>query len=205
MPQRWPWTLGGFFGQFPYDFATAPRPHAVVLNLGENDFSDGHGANASFVAAFTAAYVAFVANVTAAYGAGPGTGTGGATLPVFATIAPHEQGQSAGILPAVAALEAAGYPVTFLTATVPLPPALPDGCGGHPGPTIHAAAAARAAPAIAATRSWGGELGGAATRRRVGRAVMAAGRRCNARVAPCADDELLACMQSVVGDFARLL
>ena len=31
---------------------------------------------------------------------------------------------------------------------------LPGGCGGHPGPTVHAAAAARAAPVIAAVLGW---------------------------------------------------
>lgn len=69
-------------------------------------------------------------------------------------IGPHEKGQSGAILPAVAALRGAGLPVFFVNATVADPPGVPSGCGGHPGPTLHALSAARAAPQVAAIMGW---------------------------------------------------
>jgi hypothetical protein len=54
----------------------------------------------------------------------------------------------------VAQLAAAGYAATFVNATVPLPPTLPAGCGGHPGPSIHEASFQRAAPQVAAALGW---------------------------------------------------
>jgi len=151
LPERYPWTLGGVSGAFPYNFSSAWGPPDVIfINLGENDCNGG-ACNEKHYPNITAAFVEFVGYLQKGYSAGaPG---GVANITYFLAIAPHEKGQSNAILPAVAQLQAAGLPVHFANGTV-TDPSLPNGCAGHPGPTIHAASAARLAPQIAAVMGW---------------------------------------------------
>lgn len=157
LPQIVNYTLGAMYPSWPaaqrvpVDWAgeaSSAPPSAIVINLGENDAHHGNFSNPAFVAAFVSSYIDFVGFLV-----GPGA-YNNPSLPIFATIGPHEAGQSVGILQAVAALTQQGINVTFLNATVPLPPALPAGCGGHPGPTIHLASAQRAYPVIKRVLGW---------------------------------------------------
>ena len=157
-PQRWPdgvsnWnpcdaSIGGGAGRIP---------DAVVINLGENDM---HGAPKppippSWYAKLAASYLAFIDTLWSAYNACSSSSSGNKGSPAFfLAIGPHEAGQSMAILQAMPQIAAAGYNVTFLNATVPPPPAIPAGCGGHPGPSLHFASAQKAAPVIAATMGW---------------------------------------------------
>jgi len=132
----------------------ASVPQAVVVNLGENDM---HAApkppTPAWLAQLAASYVEFVGALWRAYAAC--SGASDKSTPVFfLTIGPHEAGQSAAIVAALPQLVAAGYKALLLNATVPLPPALPAGCGGHPGPSLHAAAAQRAAPVVSEALGW---------------------------------------------------
>jgi hypothetical protein len=148
LPSQWPFVLGSMTSSgwanatVLQDFG-AWVPQAIVINLGENDWPKPRGG----VTGFTAAYVAFVETIVASY-----------AVPVsqivfFATIGPHEKGQSEGIIPAVSQLAAAGYTISFLNATVQ-EDLYPKGCGGHPGPSVHKAMAARAQPVLAEVMGW---------------------------------------------------
>jgi lysophospholipase L1-like esterase len=154
LPETWAYELGSMVGD-GWAAARVPAntsrfvPDAILTNLGENDWGGGNcGASPKCVADFTAAYVAWVKTLSAAYG-----DDGAKRITYFATIGPHERGQSAGILPAVAQLAGEGYRVTFLNATVDQS-LYPPGCGGHPGPTIHRASFLAARPVIAAVMGW---------------------------------------------------
>jgi hypothetical protein len=100
--------------------------------------------DATFLGKLTAAYVAFVTRIAAGY-------PPGSNLTFALVIGPHEAGQSAAILPAVATLAAAGVRAVFLNGTVPT---AVEGCGGHPGPSTHAAAFQRLQPQVAALMGW---------------------------------------------------
>lgn len=149
----WPYTLGsmtynGWAGaKVPWDFAAHPVD-AVIVELGEND---EHASPPPTPAALSAAYVAFVERIVTAYG-------GDKALPVFLTIAPHEAGQSAGMLLAVPALRAAGYSrVAFLNATAPNVvngTSIDTGCAGHPSAAQALYSAQRAAPVVASVLGW---------------------------------------------------
>jgi hypothetical protein len=132
----------------PHSHPRAALPLTPPL-AGEND-CNGNACNPAGFPKITAAFVSFVSYLSAGYKAADP----GAELTFFLAIAPHEKGQSAAILPAVTQLTAAGFNVHFLNATVPSSPSVPSGCGGHPGPTIHKLAAARAYPVIAAAMGW---------------------------------------------------
>lgn len=124
-------------------------PDAVVINLGENDWNANCGNSSTCISEFTAAYVTFVEHIANTYQKAASSPSLNQTF--FLTIGPHEKGQSVGILPAVSALQEKGINAVFLNATVS---GLVSGCGGHPGPTIHRAAAARAWPVIAQVMGW---------------------------------------------------
>lgn len=169
LPQYWNATLGsmltpskwsGAGGAVAWDpcnpaLGGGVVPDAVYVNLGENDM---HGAPAppipaSWFAGLAQSYVDFVAALWAAY-AKCGSGVDKGSPAFFLAIGPHEAGQSVAIAQALPAIAAAGYTVTFINATVPNPPVIPAGCGGHPGPSLHLASAQRAAPVISHAMQW---------------------------------------------------
>jgi lysophospholipase L1-like esterase len=147
LPEIWNYTLGSMYGNWPaptkqrWDFSSWV-PDAVIINLGENDWNFDPTPNATFIQHYTDAYVAYVQYVASVYNK---------NVTFFLTIAPHEKGQSVGILPAVSTLQALNYKAHFLNATVA---GLPIGCGGHPGPTVHRAAFEVAQPIIASIMGW---------------------------------------------------
>lgn len=131
-------------------------PDLVYVNLGENDMhrAPAPPIPASWYAGLAGSYVSFVGALWEAY-ARCGAAPGGKAAPAFVlAIGPHEAGQSVAIAQALPALSAAGYTVAFVNATVPNPPALPAGCGGHPGPSLHQASAQRAAPLVSQLMQW---------------------------------------------------
>jgi hypothetical protein len=152
LPMYWAVELGGMLewksGVLPFNATLDATPQAVVVNLGENDWNANCGSTPACIAKFTAAYVAFVEHLSAAYG-----DAAAKSIRFFATIGPHEKGQSVGILPAVAQLQGLGYKASFLNATVDSS-LYPPGCGGHPGPSIHRASFEAAQPVIAAAMGW---------------------------------------------------
>ena len=91
-------------------------PDAVLINLGENDANaNAHcfdGTDPACTVRVTAAFVSFVQRIDAVYGPPASQRT------FFLAIAPHEKGQHAAILPAVAQLVALGIDAVFLNATV---------------------------------------------------------------------------------------
>ena len=175
LPQLWELELGSMMS-----WANATRapfspagftPDAVLINLGENDANaDAHCyTDPACTARVATAFVSFVQRINAVYGPPAVQRT------FFLTIAPHEKGQHAAILPAVAQLVALGVDAVFLNATVN---GSVSGCecfltlararaslprltlifaltgGGHPGPTTHKLAFERARPQIAAKMGW---------------------------------------------------
>lgn len=167
LPDFWNVTLGSMLARgrwarylAPWDqcdpaLGGGPRaPDGVIVNLGENDM---HAApkppSPAWLAQLASSYVEFVGALWTAYARCSGSSNKAAPT-FFLAIGPHEAGQSAAMAQALPALAAAGYSALLLNATVPLPPALPAGCGGHPGPTLHAAAAAAAAPVVSAALGW---------------------------------------------------
>lgn len=151
LPQIVNYTLGSMLrwdanDSVLWDYASYV-PDAVIINLGENDWHAANGKpTPAFIAEFVQRYVQFVTLLNTRYGPG-------ANVTYFLTIAPHEAGQSVGVVQVPPLLQAVGIRALFLNATVD-ESLLPRGCGGHPGPTIHAAAAARAQPFIAAAMGW---------------------------------------------------
>ena len=152
LPELWEYELGSMLRYWTHkvNFTVAGSvggfvPDAVVINLGENDANVDKTCfvDPTCTARVTAAFVAFVQRINAVYGPAPRT--------FFLTIAPHEKGQHASILPAVAQLVALGVDAVFLNATVN---ETTRGCGGHPGPTTHRLAYERARPVIAAKMGW---------------------------------------------------
>ena len=124
-------------------------PQAHSPTHPKNDCNANACTTPAGLAAIEAAFVAFVHRLQDGYVGG------GAPAPTFfLTIAPHEKGQSAAILPAVAKLNAAGIKAVFLNATIDPSAGLPSGCGGHPGPTQHHAAFIRAHPVLAEEMGW---------------------------------------------------
>ena len=65
MPGYFLQTLGGKANSADWDFKRW-TPDAVVINLGTNDF--GKDSGPAWEAAFTAAFITFVKNITATYG-----------------------------------------------------------------------------------------------------------------------------------------
>lgn len=126
---------------------------STIFYAGENDANNNCFNEPSCIPKFTAAYVDFVQHIAGTYANATNQWPNDKSISFFLTIAPHEKGQSVGILPAVSQLTGLGYKAYFLNATVD-EALYPHGCGGHPGPTIHAAAAARAQPVIAQAMGW---------------------------------------------------
>ena len=136
-----------------WDFNNPTRPDVVIMALGTNDFADGRGSNATFVAAFEAAYVSLVANLALNM-----LSNGSAFLLANSPLA-DGGALTASLQRVVAATQALGLPVQFLDwgTGVPL-----DGCEGFPGvagqhrmfelarPAVRAAVMATAAKAAAA-------------------------------------------------------
>jgi len=121
-------------------------PDAVLINLGTNDWNVNKECfvTPNCTATVAAAFVAFVLRIDGVYGPSQRT--------FFLAIAPHEKGQHAAILPAVAQLVALGVDAVFLNATID--DGAPVGCAGHPGPTMHRLVFERARPVIAAKMGW---------------------------------------------------
>lgn len=154
MPQRFPYVLGGWPnvtsvyapGDNLYNFSSF-APDAVLINLGTNDFSGGRASNATFVAQYETAYIAFVREQL--LGA---AGWNNPKLPVFIAVGSLSASYAQAAQNVVAALNAGGGNATYMDLMVNS--TLPIGCAGHPSPAMHAAMADEAQPIMAAVLGW---------------------------------------------------
>jgi hypothetical protein len=147
-PDIYNWTLGweGYtrgpppaVDTLPWDFDKFV-PQGVVINLGTNDAWPGRFSNQTFLAAYEAAYLAFVLRVAAIYSPAP---------TFFLGFGPMRFEYEASVLRVLARLEATGvsaFPVNYTLGR-------PCGCG-HPSAADSAQMAAIAAPIIAKALKW---------------------------------------------------
>lgn len=143
MPELYLQTLGGDAAS-RWDFAKAVRPDAVVSFLGTNDCWCADYEDATF----TAAYVAFLQNVTALYAA---SASGPPKSVFFLAVGPLQPTKPLNAtLNAVATARAAGIEAHLLD----MRDAAIDGCWGHPGALGHKQMAAQALPQIEAVMGW---------------------------------------------------
>lgn len=127
-----------------WDFSRAARPDAVIVFLGTNDYSCANTTDA----AFTAAYVQFLLNITSYYAPSK---AGASKTHFFCAIGAMSPTRPLNaLLATIAQAQAAGISASLLDMrNVTL-----DGCGGHPGPEGHWQMALAAAPQIKATMGW---------------------------------------------------
>lgn len=145
MPSYWRQTFGGasyLFDWQPSRFV----PDAMLINLGTNDFGHGHDTGPAWEANFTATYMTFIRNATAAYG-------GNTALPIFAGVGAITDVYGPVVQRLVAAANAEGFNLTYV-AMMGCPASGCGGCNGHPNTTQHAAMAALAQPIIASVMGW---------------------------------------------------
>jgi lysophospholipase L1-like esterase len=142
MPSYYLQTRGGTPYARDWDFSRY-TPDMMIINLGTNDF--GHDSGPAWEAAFSATYVQFVLNATAAIYKRP-------SMPVFVAQGPMNNSPNLhdALHVAIAAINAAGGNATYLDLRGPPN----DGCGGHPGVAGHSGMAALAIPAIGAFMGW---------------------------------------------------
>lgn len=140
----------------PFTFNDAP-PDAFVVYTGTNDYSGGE--NPALDAAYTAALLDLMKNVTTVYYGTPAQpanttffallGPMSPTLPVNATLAAIQQGTAAGYrIVLVNATDACGVDAAGQ------PSGCSDGCAGHPGVASHRSIARVLAPIVAAELGW---------------------------------------------------
>jgi hypothetical protein len=124
---------------YPWNFSRF-TPHGVLINLGTNDAWPGRFTNASFVAAYEAAYLAFVKRVAATYDPAP---------TFFLGFGPMRFEYEPSVLRVLAGLEAAGITAVSVNYTL----GRPCGCG-HPSAADATDMAAIAAPIVARALKW---------------------------------------------------
>ena len=127
-----------------WDFARAARPDAVIIFLGTNDYS----CDKTTDAAFTAAYVQLLMNITSYYAA---SATGASKTHFFCAIGAMSPTRPLhALLATIAQAQAAGLSASLLD----MRNGTLDGCGSHPGPEGHWQMALEAAPQIKTVMGW---------------------------------------------------
>ena len=144
MPQYYRQTLGAGNLTTDWDFARF-TPDAVIVHLGTNDMSSPSRHAPGFAANFTAAYVAFVLDLTRVRYRAP-------RLPVFVALGPMNVSPVlvAALQAVLAGVAAGGGNASLLD----LAGAAQDGCGAHPGPVGHQMMAAAARAQLTAALGW---------------------------------------------------
>ena len=154
--------LGGA-ARADWDFNNPTRPQVLVLALGTNDFYQRDPANATFVAAFEAAYEDLVIDLAV-------NKLSNGTAAIFLGVGPITDVYGPAVQRVVARTAALGLPVRYLS----FMGAALDGCSSHPGALGHAQMAATAAAAIRAATGWDGGGGGGSGGSSAGSATTAA-------------------------------
>ena len=127
-----------------WDFAAAPPPSALALNLGTNDMSQYNG-TAAFLRALADAFEAFILRATRDLYKAP-------ALPVLLVQGPANNTLLGGVLQTVHdELRAQGVNVHRLSAILSTPR---EGCSGHPGTESHKAMAALLEPQVREVLGW---------------------------------------------------
>jgi len=141
MPSYYLQTLGGAAYISDWDFSRYV-PHAIIINLGTNDFI--HDSGPVWEKAFVTTYVEFVGNATRRYKQ--------PTMPVFVAQGPMDCSASLNnsLQGAIKLINAAGGNAHYLNLCGPPN----DGCGGHPGVVGHQKMYEQAVPVISKVMNW---------------------------------------------------
>lgn len=154
MPERYHDTLAGLHGAYPWRPGRDGggwAPHAVVINLGTNDFQPGREGDGAFVAAFVGAYVAFVTELAGAYGKVAEAGRGPPVF--FLGVGPMRTTYAAAVREVLRRLALGPVEAHFLDLSLPEGVEL-GGCNNHPAAEAQRAMAEKARPVIAQAMGW---------------------------------------------------
>ena len=161
MPERYHDTLTGAHGLYPWrpgKDGGGWAPHAVVINLGTNDFQPGRETDGAFLAAFVEAYVAFVTQLAEAYAKVAEAGRGPPAF--FLGVGPMRTTYAAAVREVLRRLAGppgqkapTGIEAYFLDLALPEGVEL-GGCNSHPAAAAQRAMAEKARPVIAQAMGW---------------------------------------------------
>jgi len=145
MPEIFTWNLGSDAGGGLWNFSRYV-PDAVLINLGTNDYSTPYAQQPGFGANYTAAYVQFLTNLTAAWYP--------PTTPIFVVVGPMTTDYLAAAQAAVTTARGAGINATLINVYGAMACPTCTGCAGHPSATGYTAVFNAVQPVVASVLGW---------------------------------------------------